>query len=633
MRGPACGRHRIEDMSRRRVSLALVLAAALVGSTIACGSRAGSTQQSPPATADEAKAFADRADAQLLELANDLGRAQWVAANFITTDTEAISADAYQQFIAATMKLANEATRFDLVQMDADTARRLKLLKLASIPLPAPSDPARQGELTQIVASLEADYGRGKWCPPGRDCLDITALGNLMAKSRNPQELLEAWRGWHAIAPPMKPKYETFVTLANEGARELGYKDLGALWRSNYDLPADDFAAELDRLWAQVKPLYDALHAHVRTSLVKKYGPAVVRPDGPIPAHLLGNMGAQQWGNIYDLVGVPSSGPGYDLTALLVAKQTDAREMVRYGERFFTSLGFAALPSTFWERSLFTKPQDRDVVCHASAWDIDNDQDLRIKMCIEPTGEDFVTIHHELGHNFYQRAYRTQPFIYRNSANDGFHEAVGDAVALSVTPDYLVKAGLLAQAPGPEGDLEFLMRMALDKVAFLPFGLLVDQWRWKVFSGEVPPARYNAAWWELRRKYQNVSEPVARSEQDFDPGAKYHVPGNTPYSRYFLAHILQFQFHRAMCREAGFTGPLHRCSVYGNKAVGAKLSRMLELGQSKPWPDALEALTGERKMDATAILEYFAPLRQWLDAQASGTAGPAPTPASPATPD
>jgi peptidyl-dipeptidase A len=396
------------------------------------------------------------------------------------------------------------------------------------------------------------------------------------------------------------------------------------LWRSGYDMPADDFGAELDRLWTQVKPLYDRLHGHVRASLAAKYGSKVVAADGPIPAHLLGNMWAQQWGNIYDLVGVPSTGPSYDLTALLQAKAVDAREMVRYGERFFTSLGFAALPQTFWDRSLFTRPQDRDVVCHASAWDIDNDQDIRIKMCIQITAEDFVTIHHELGHNIYQRAYREQPFLYRNSANDGFHEAIGDAVALSVTPDYLVKVGLLAQAPGPESDLEFLMRTALDKVAFLPFGLLVDQWRWKVFSGEVTPDRYNAAWWELRRQYQNVAAPVGRSERDFDAGAKYHVPANTPYSRYFLAHILQFQLHRAMCRAAGYTGPLHRCSVYGNRHVGAKLAAMLQMGQSKPWPDALEALTGERRMDATAILDYFAPLEKWLDEQAAARTAPKP---------
>jgi peptidyl-dipeptidase A len=613
----------------RLAAAALLATAGLLGSgfgLVAC--RGASSPAASGVTETEARQFVERADAELLEQSKRLSQAQWVSANFITTDTEAISADTYQTFIAATMRLAKEATRFDALDLDADTRRRLDLLKLAAIPLPAPSDAAKRDELTKIAASLEADYGRGKYCPPdGRPCQDINALSKTLATSRNPAELLEAWRGWHQIAPPMKARYEKFVALGNEGARELGYKDLGALWRSQYDMKADAFAAEVDRLWTQVKPLYDALHAHARRQLIKKYGPAALPPDGSIPAHLLGNMWAQQWGNVYDLMGVPGAGPGYDLTKLLEAKHTDPKGMVRYGEGFFTSLGFAPLPPTFWERSLFTKPRDRDVVCHASAWDVDQDQDLRIKMCIEITGEDFVVVHHELGHNFYQRAYRDKPFLYRDSANDGFHEAIGDAVALSVTPDYLVKIGLLDKAPGAEGDLEYLMRTALDKVAFLPFGVAVDQWRWKVFSGEITPDRYNSAWWDLRRKYQNVSEPEPRPADAFDPGAKYHVPANTPYTRYFLAAILQFQFHRAMCREAGFTGPLHRCSVYDDKKVGEKLGKMLAMGRSQPWPDALEALTGERQMDATAIIDYFKPLKAWLDAQAAkeGAGVPAAT--------
>ena len=382
---------------------------------VACGGGTSTPSQPAGPTAADAKAFVEKADAELLDLSRRLSQAQWVSSNFITTDTEAISANAYQQFIAATMKMAKDAARFDAVQVDADTKRRLELFKLATVPLPAPSDPAKQDELTKLAAGLEADYGRGKYCPPGKPCLDVNAITKIMATSRNAAELLDVWRGWHAIAPPMKPRYERFVTLGNEGAKELGYKDLGALWRAGYDMPSDEFSAEVDRLWTQVKPLYDALHAHARRSLLKKYGPAVVPADGPIPAHLLGNVWAQQWGNVYELMGVPSRGAGYDLTKLLEAKKTDAKGMVQYGDRFFTSLGFEPMPPTFWERSLFTKPGDRDVVCHASAWDPDQDQDLRIKMCIEITGEDFVVIHHELGHNIYQRAYRRQPMIYRLS--------------------------------------------------------------------------------------------------------------------------------------------------------------------------------------------------------------------------
>jgi peptidyl-dipeptidase A len=375
---------------------------------------------------------------------------------------------------------------------------------------------------------------------------------------------------------------------------------------------------ELDRLWEQVRPLYLQLHAYVRWKLREKYGDQVVPASGPIPADLLGNLWAQTWENVYPLVAPPNGDPGYDLTQILKSRNTDALGMVRYGEHFFTSLGFAPLPQTFWERSMFTKPRDRDVVCHASAWHVDLDQDLRVKMCIDITSEFFSTIHHELGHNFYQRAYRHQPYLFRDGANDGFHEAIGDTIALSITPEYLVKLGLLSQAPDPSKDLGLLMQKALEKIAFLPFGLLIDQWRWKVFSGEITPEQYNQAWWALRLKYQGVAPPIARSEEDFDPGAKYHVAANVPYTRYFLADILQFQFHRALAKTAGCTGPLNRCSIYDNQEAGARLAKMLEMGESRPWPDALEVMTGQRQMDATAIRDYFAPLEKWLKEQNQG---------------
>jgi peptidyl-dipeptidase A len=510
-------------------------------------------------------------------------------------------------------------------------ARKIKLLKLA-VPLPAPSNPAEREELTKITVGMESAYGKFEYCPepaadagaamkPGaaggeakKKCLSLGGLEEIIAKSRNPEELKKAWAGWHKVSPQYRKDYARFVELANKGAREMGFKDLGAMWRSNYDMEPDQFAAEMERLWLQVKPLYDSLHTYVRARLRQKYGD-VVPATGPIPAHLLGNMWSQTWGNIYDIVKPASTAPTYDLTKILVEKKTDAKQMARYGEAFFTSIGFEPLPQTFWERSLFTKPQDRAVVCHASAWDLDSQKDVRLKMCIKINDEDFQTIHHELGHNYYQMAYAPQPPLYQNSANDGFHEAIGDAIALSVTPEYLKKIGLITAVPPESADIGLLMKLALDKVAFLPFGYMVDQWRWKVFSGEVGPGDYNKAWWELRQKYQNIAPPAQRSESDFDAGAKYHVAANVPYARYFLADILQFQFHRAMCREAGYKGPLNRCSIYDNKQVGEKLKKMLEMGQSRPWPEALKALTGEEKMDATAILDYFAPLKTWLDEQ------------------
>jgi peptidyl-dipeptidase A len=568
-------------------------------------------------SSQNAAAFVDSAEAVLYDLGVRAERASWVQSNFITHDTEILAAETNERLIAATVGLAKEAAAYQGLDLPYDVERRIRLLRLA-LSNPAPSDPAKTAELSQILARLESTYGRGEFCPDSGPCLDIGAITRTMATSRDPARLLEVWNGWHTISPPMRDDYTRFVSLANAGARELGFADLGAMWRSNYDMEPDAFARELDRLWNQVKPLYDGLQCHVRAELGERYGAGVVPQDQAIPAHLLGNIWAQDWSNVYDLVAPPGGDPGYDLTARLRARKLDALEMVRYGERFFTSLGFDPLPATFWERSLFTQPADRNVVCHASAWNVDEVDDLRIKMCIEVNAEDFETIHHELGHNFYQRAYNKLPYLYRSGANDGFHEAIGDAIALSITPSYLVQVGLLDREPAAAGDLGLLMRDALSKVAFLPFGLLVDQWRWKVFSGEVGPDQYNQSWWELREKYQGVRAPSPRGEEWFDAGGKYHVPANVPYTRYFLAHILQFQFHRALCEAAGYQGPLHRCSINGNKEAGKRLQAMLELGQSRPWPEALEQLTGTRELDATAILDYFAPLKEWLDQQNRG---------------
>jgi peptidyl-dipeptidase A len=568
-------------------------------------------------TVAEAEQFMNQAEARLNEIEVKAARASWVQENFITDDTEALSADSQDQLTAATTELIEQSKRFDGLSLPPELARKFMLLRL-SLTAPAPKDPALRKEMTQIAASLDADYGKGKYCRKPDDCLDITAIERIMGDSRDPNELKDVWVGWHKVGAPMRQRYGRFVQLSNQGAQELGFKDTGALWRAGYDMTPDQFSAEVERLWQQVRPLYLSLHTYVRARLVQKYGPQVVPPDGPIPAHLLGNPWAQEWGNVFPILGLDEKSRGYDLTALLQAKNLDAKGMVRYGEGFYKSLGFAPLPETFWTRSLLTKPRDRDVVCHASAWDIDNFDDLRVKMCIQIRDVDFVTVHHELGHNMYQRAYENQPFLFKNGANDGFHEAIGDTIALAITPEYLKTIGLLGKVPSADSDIPILLNQALDKVAFLPFGLMIDQWRWKVFSGEITPADYDKAWWDLRLKYQGVAPPVARSEADFDPGAKYHVPANVPYTRYFLARILQFQFYRALCQASGYTGPLNRCTFYGSKEAGAKFNKMLEMGQSKPWPDALEALTGQRQMDATALLDYFAPLQKWLDEQNKG---------------
>ncbi|GAA5525718.1 hypothetical protein Maes01_02290 [Microbulbifer aestuariivivens] len=579
-----------------------------------------SAQSGAEPTPADAKAFLDDAQSRLAEMGRELSHASWLASTYINEDSQYVESLASERFTSLAVELANEAAKFDALPLDDETRRQLTMLKQALV-LPAPKDPKQTAELAQLQSKLQGMYGSGKYCTGEGDaekCYSLTEMGRLMAESRDPELLEEIWTGWRQVSPPMKPLYQRQVEIANAGARELGYDNLSDMWRSKYDMAADDFSADMDAQWEKVKPLYVALHCHVRAKLNERYGDEVVPPKGKIPAHLLGNMWAQEWGNIYDVVKDEDMEAPYDLDALIQESGMSEQEMVEVGERFFTSLGFEPLPDTFWERSQFTKPRDRDVVCHASAWNMDGEDDIRIKMCIQKTADDFITVHHELGHNFYQRIYKDQPFLYREGANDGFHEAVGDAVALSITPKYLKEIGLMEEVPGSDKDVGFLMRQALDKIAFLPFGLLVDKWRWQVFDGEVQPQDYNKAWWQLREDYQGIQAPVARSEADFDPGAKYHIPGNTPYARYFLARIQQFQFHRALCEAAGHKGPLHRCSIYNNDAAGKKLREMLAMGASKPWPEAMQAITGQRELDASAIIDYFAPLMAYLQEQNKG---------------
>ena len=571
----------------------------------------------PAPTAAEAKAFIDKAETDLAAASAYVNKASWVRATYITEDTQWLEAKAGAEATDLATRLAIQAARFDKVVVDPVTRRKLDILKRALV-APAPQRPGAADEMATIASRLDSTYSTGKFTYKGKT-LTLNDAEDVLASSTDPEELKAIWEGWHSISPVMVPDYAQLVALSNEGSVALGYKDTGALWRSGYDMDPDAFAAETDRLWKQIEPFYRNLHCYVRARLNEKYGDSVQPRSGPIRADLLGNMWAQQWGNIYPIVAPKSTTPSYALDELLVNAGYDPVKMVKTGEAFYVSMGLAPLPETFWTRSQITRPRDREVVCHASAWDLDDADDIRIKMCTKVNGEDFYTVHHELGHNFYQRAYKGQPYIFKNGANDGFHEAIGDFVGLSaLTPTYLQQIGLLKDMPGPEGDIPFLLKMALDKIAFMPFGLMVDRWRWEVFSGELTPATYNTGWWKLRTQYQGIVPPGPRPTDAFDPGAKYHVPANVPYTRYFLAHVYQFQFQRAACKQAGWKGPLHRCSIYGDKAVGAKFNTMMEMGASRPWPEAMEAFTGETRGDASAVADYFKPLNLWLTKQNKG---------------
>ncbi len=631
------------------------LAASAALSLAACGDKtaAPAAEAKSAPTAAQADAFVADFNKQYKALGKYVASAQWLQATYITDDSQMIASRAGEQALEFSYNEGQAAKPFYVLKdLSPVTARSLQLIRISSV---SPSKAEDRTALAAVLSDMEANYGKGQWCrksAAGNDeCLslpEVEKIVNNVELKNSPAQIAEAWAGWHATAKPIRDDYQTFVGLYNGAAEESGYADAGEWWRGGYDMSPADFSAETERLWGQVKPLYDALHCHVRNKLNEKYGDSVVAKDGLIPAHLLGNMWAQQWGNLYPLVEPYKGVSDLDVSATLETQRkaeyqtllaafkgkptpvdlaelehkADAQfavKMARVAEDFYTSLGMPKLPESFWQKSMLVKPRDRDVVCHASAWPMDGESDVRIKECIVPDEESLTTIHHELGHIYYYLMYKDQPPIFQNGAHDGFHEAIGDTVTLSLTPEHLKKIGLVKDVKTDEkAVINSQMKLALDKIVFLPWGKLVDQWRWKVFSGEVAPADYNKAWWKLREEYQGVAPPMARSEEDFDPGAKYHIPGNTPYTRYFLSFVVQFQFHKALCEAAGFKGPLHDCDIYGNQAAGEKFMAMLREGQSKPWPETLEKLTGTKQMDASAILEYFAPLKAYLEQQNAG---------------
>ena len=563
-----------------------------------------------------AKAFIADAEARLAENSEFAGRTAWNQATNITFDTSLLLSLASAESTKLSVEIANATKQFEGVDLPADLARKMQILR-SGIVIPAPSTAGAADELAKITTKLDSTYATGTFNYKGED-LNLDQLSTIIETSRDPEELKAVWEGWRTVSPAMRDDYGRMVEIANQGATELGFPNLADMWLSNYDMAPEEMSAEVERLWGQVEPLYKELHCYVRAELNDHYGDEVQPAGGPIRADLLGNMWAQSWSGIYPLVAPETAAESYDLTAILEEKGFDAVQMVETGESFFSSLGMRELPETFWERSQIVRPRDREVVCHASAWDLDNEEDIRIKMCTEVNAEDFFTVHHELGHNYYQRAYKDQDFLYKEGAHDGFHEAIGDFIGLSITPSYLKQIGLIEQEPSTDADLALLMNTALDKIAFLPFAISVDSWRWGVLRGETPVSGYNQSWVDTRLKNQGIIPPGPRPANAFDPGAKYHIPGNTPYLRYFLSFVMQFQFHEAACEMAGWEGPLHRCSIYNNKEVGKRFEDMMTLGASKPWPDALEAFTGTREMDGSSIAAYFDPLVTYLKEENEG---------------
>ena len=677
-------------MKQRHLLLALAIGAC-VATLAACkkdsGEPAGSAAQTVPES-ETADQFIARVNEEIRKSYPEISSAQWLSSTYINDDSQRLAAKANERYLTQLNGWIEQAKKFEGQKMTPATARAIQLLKLQTS-MPAPKDPAKLAELTQISTRMEGMYGAGEYCTgegDAKQCRQLGELEDVLRNSRDYDTQFDAWQGWHTISQPMRADYTRFVELVNEGAQGLGYADTGEMWRSGYDMTPVEIAAETDRLWSQVKPLYEQLHCYTRTKLEAQYGQDKGQVDGLLPAHLMGNMWQQDWGNLWDMLEPYKDAGNLDVTGALekqsnqeyeklvkaagldtldpfedartrgygqlleelghapdadernalnrraydeaiarvatIRRDADtvmAKSMAGRAQDFYTSLGMPKLPASYWDKTQFIKPLDRNVVCHASAWDMNLAGDVRTKMCIKPNEEDFTTIYHELGHVYYYLAYNKLPPLFQAGANDGFHEAIGDTMVLAMTPKYLNSIGLVGTPQqGDDALINSQMRMALAKVSFLPFGLMIDRWRWGVFDGSIKPDHYNQAWWELKAKYQGVAPATPRGEDFFDPGAKYHVPGNTPYTRYFLSHILQFQFYKGLCDASGYQGPLYDCTFYGNKVAGQKFWAMLEKGSSQPWQATLKELTGSDKADAAAVLEYFAPLQTWLKQQNEG---------------
>ncbi|XP_048869765.1 angiotensin-converting enzyme [Brienomyrus brachyistius] len=597
----------------------LAVLATLLGATLALPE--GWTPGTYPSTEEGAKLFTDEYNTTAEEVLFFSTSASWTYNTNLTdyNSKKQVEASLEEQAFTEAWGMVAKELFNDTVMAPFEDPQLKKIIQGIRILGPANLRPEEREQYNSILSKMDNIYSTAKVCPSEESkCWSLEPeLTQVMATSRSYKKLLYAWEGWHNNSGvPQKEFYPVFVELSNNAYRMDGFADTGAYWRSWYETPT--FEQDLENLYQQLEPLYLNLHAYVRRKLYLQYGPKYINLRGPIPAHLLGNMWAQTWNNIYDMM-IPFPGkPNVDVTDAMIQQNWNASHMFRVSEEFFTSLGLKEMPREFWDGSMLEKPSDgREVVCHASAWDFYNRRDFRIKQCTTVTMEQLFTVHHEMGHIEYYLQYKDQPVSFRKGANPGFHEAIGDVLSLSVsTPKHLNIIGLLdSVTDDEESDINYLLKMALEKIAFLPFGYLIDQWRWGVFSGKTPPDRYNADWWYLRTKYQGVCPPTKRTESQFDAAAKYHIPGNTPYIRYFVSFILQFQFHEKLCQAANHVGPLHRCDIYKSKEAGSILQKVLSAGSSRPWPEILMDAVGTNKMDAGALMKYFEPVIKWLQEQ------------------
>ncbi len=576
----------------------------------------------------EVDTFLDESENTLGPLLIKSNLAQWTYAIDINNKNKKKAEKANIELQNQLTTILAKIQHIDKTKLNESQLRILKRLSLANN-IPTPPAYLDRTILNTNLSKLSSSYQQGHYCPPSSvqntsskqglktkpTCLNLREINYQLANESNAEILAELWLAWHEITKNMKVSFSQVVETANKAAQYKQYRDLSHYWQSKYETPARQHKHDFTQLWQQVKPLYKDLHCYVATQLQTHYKPPTMPKDNSIPIHLLGDLWAQSWLPVLPLIR-PEAPTNSLQTALLDANYTP-KKMVKTAEQFFISLGFSPLPLSFWHRSVFTKPKDTNSNCQASAWSIDGKEDLRLKMCININQDDFYTVHHELGHHFYQRSYQQQRLFFRDGAHDGFHEAVGDAIALSITPSYLNEIGLSSKTQ-PQDAISPLLEKALTTIPLIAYAYIADIWRWQVFGGEIEKKDWNKHWWNLRKQEQGIIAPHTRTEKYIDALAKYHLANNIPYSKYFFAAILQFQIHQQLCLDIGHQGQLHKCSIYGNKKAGQRLKKLLEQGASLPWSEQLKQFNGQEKMDGKALVNYFLPLHTWLKRKNEG---------------
>uniref|UniRef100_A0A8C1ZDQ6 Angiotensin-converting enzyme n=1 Tax=Cyprinus carpio TaxID=7962 RepID=A0A8C1ZDQ6_CYPCA len=567
---------------------------------------------------ESAREFLQKFDEEASNLVYQYSLASWA----YNTDISQENAD--KEVRVSFVYLFEESSAYPIDQI-SDPLIKIQLQKLQDKGSGALS-PDKASELRNIMSEMSTIYNTATVCKidDPTDCQTLEpGLESIMANSRDYDERLHAWEGWRvASGMKMRPLYEKYVDLKNEAAKLNNYEDHGDYWRGDYetiDEPGysysrDQVMEDARRIYQEILPLYKELHAYVRAKLQDVY-PGHIASDACLPAHLLGDMWGRFWTNLYPLMIPYPEKPDIDVSSEMVAQGWDELRLFKEAEKFFMSVNMSAMFDNFWTNSMFIKPEGRDVVCHPTAWDMGNREDFRIKMCTKVNMDDFLTVHHEMGHNQYQMAYRHQSYLLRDGANEGFHEAVGEIMSLSAaTPSHLQSLGLLPPdfIQDYETDINFLMKQALTIVATLPFTYMLEEWRWQVFKEIIPKDEWMLRWWQMKRDLVGVGEAVPRDESYCDPPALFHVSGDYSFIRYFTRTIYQFQFQEALCEAAGHTGPLYKCDITNSTKAGNKLRHMLELGRSMSWTRALEDVAGTTKMDSQPLLHYFSTLMEWL---------------------